>query len=338
MDAFDTIFPADSVEFCPHPTADNIFVCGTYYLDASAPHGPTQKRTGQCLLFRIDQDHKVNKLQGIDLPAVPDMKWRHHPSDAPLLAIADSEGNISLHELQESQLQSHSSVACAPSDVLCLSLDWSNRRNTSPDTSLVVSLSNGSLCLLRLDDQGSSSGLRILDTWHAHDFEPWIAAWDYWDMNSIFSGGDDMILKIWDVRQGFTSPVRTNKRFEAGVTTIQSNPHAEHILAVGSYDNTVRVFDKRKLLAPFAQVDVGGGAWRVKWHPSSSRKDDLLVACMHDGFKVVRLAGESGQVIKRFDQHSSLAYGVDWSFAADQGETMIASCSFYDHTLHLWSG
>lgn len=63
---------------------------------------------------------------------------------------------------------------------------------------------------------------------------------------------------------------------------------------------------------------------------------------MHDGFKVVKAHGEDveWEIVKRFDEHKSLAYGVDWSFApldAD-GQTLIASCSFYDHTLHLWSG
>ena len=133
------------------------------------------------------------------------------------------------------------------------------------------------------------------------------------------------------------------------MTTIQSHPYLEHILAVGSYDNTVRLFDMRKPLVPLTQVDVGGGAWRVKWHPSPARKNDLLVACMHDGFKVVRFNdGNAGDIVDfsegqggirtRFDQHTSLAYGVDWSHAQDgnSDDTLVASCSFYDHTLHLW--
>lgn len=119
-----------------------------------------------------------------------------------------------------------------------------------------------------------------------------------------------------------------------------------------SYDNTVRLYDARKPLVPLTQADVGGGAWRVKWHPSPSRKNDLLVACMYDGFKVVRFGGISDagdfntasvgawEVIKRFDKHESLAYGVDWSFAEPKadGDTLVASCSFYDHTMHLWRG
>lgn len=116
-----------------------------------------------------------------------------------------------------------------------------------------------------------------------------------------------------------------------------------------SYDSTVRLFDTRKPLIPLAQADVGGGAWRVKWHPSAARQNDLLVACMHDGFKIVqfdldKIASDKSytdlwKIKKRFDAHESLAYGVDWSFAESKGdETIIASCSFYDHRLHLWSG
>ncbi|KAJ6519825.1 WD40-repeat-containing domain protein [Mycena sanguinolenta] len=343
----DTIFPADTVEFCPYPV--DVLVCGTYNLEkeSAVQEGSKQRRTGQCRVYKVESslsaaNASLREMQAIDLPAVLDMKWCHRSSSsAPLLGVADSEGNISLHEWKENKLESHSSISCAPSDVLCLSLDWSNRRYHTALGSLVVSLSNGSLCHLSPNE----SGLSIADSWHAHDFEPWIAAWDYWDPSIIWSGGDDLKLKGWDIRQGFSQPTFTNKRFDAGITTIQSHPYIENQFAVGSYDNTVRLFDKRKPLVPVTQVDVGGGAWRVKWHPSADRKKDLLVACMHDGFKIVRFTEpdgtelDGGEVVKRFDSHTSLAYGADWSFAEGGGEeTLIASCSFYDHTLHMWTG
>jgi diphthamide biosynthesis protein 7 len=79
MPAFDTIFPADSIEFCPHPKAQNIFVCGTYKLDEPLEPGPTnreaaspvdvtdeildkagsslpQHRRGQCLVFDVQYE------------------------------------------------------------------------------------------------------------------------------------------------------------------------------------------------------------------------------------------------------------------------------------------
>ena len=151
-----------------------------------------------------------------------------------------------------------------------------------------------------------------------------------------------------------TITVKRLFRFDAGVTCIQSHPNIEHLIAVGSYDATVRLFDSRKPLKPLSQADVGGGAWRVKWHPSASRSHDLLVAAMHDGFKIVRFhdiggrsnplsdaIGSKWETIKRHDEHRSLAYGVDWSYKSLQdqsGETLIASASFYDHALHLWRG
>ena len=120
-----------------------------------------------------------------------------------------------------------------------------------------------------------------------------------------------------------------------------------------SYNNTVKLFDTRNYRSAITEANVGGGAWRVKWHPSATRKWDMLVACMHDGFKVVRFSlGQVDEpviplsskkpwdIVKRFDEHASLAYGVDWSFAGDgdSGGTQIASASFYDHTLHVWRG
>ncbi|KIK92315.1 hypothetical protein PAXRUDRAFT_147591 [Paxillus rubicundulus Ve08.2h10] len=344
-----TIWPADSIEFCPHPSFQDIVVCGTYNLesspvttnehtyDAQLASKSKQVRRGKCLVYQVSTD-KNTPLS---------------PSCSAVLGIADSEGNISLHEWKPPQrrLDLLQKISCAPDDVLCLSLDWSNRRYpTSSLGSLIVSLSDGSLSLLRPCSQGE---LAISDKWHAHDHEPWIAAWDYWDTSVLYSGGDDLKMKGWDERRGFGQPTFVNKRFEAGVTTIQSHPHIEHLIAVGSYDNKVRLFDTRKPLKSLMDVDVGGGAWRVKWHPLAERKHDLLVACMHDGFKIIRFGsgaasdeqslfadGASYEIAKRFDEHESLAYGVDWSFKqhTSGNETLIASCSFYDCALNLWCG
>lgn len=50
---------------------------------------------------------------------------------------------------------------------------------------LIVSLSDGSLSLLRPCAQGE---LIVSNKWRAHDHEPWAAAWNYWDNSVIYSG------------------------------------------------------------------------------------------------------------------------------------------------------
>ena len=69
-----------------------------------------------------------------------------------------------------------------------------------------------------------------------------------------------------------------------------------------------------------------------------------MVAAMHDGFKVIDFEGLTSGVAgssltaAQFDEHESLAYGVDWSGRTnEQGEDVVASCSFYDHSLKVWA-
>ncbi|KIY71628.1 WD40 repeat-like protein [Cylindrobasidium torrendii FP15055 ss-10] len=337
---FDTVWPADSAEFCPNEGFTDVFAVGTYKLeeDEEKVNGHQQRR-GQCMLFKMNEDETDFAKIGpsFKFAAVLDLKWCHR--DVATLAVADSESNVALLEwdTDEKVMKQTQSLAVTSSTAnLCLSIDWSNRRTGGSGLgSLAVSLSNGSLAVLRESMTGELGVDRI---WHGHDFEPWIAAWNYWDTNILFSGGDDLQLKGWDIRTDLSQPAFVNKRFEAGVTTIQSHPHVEHLIAVGGYNNIVQLFDVRMPSRALCGVDVGGGAWRVKWHPSAARKDDLLVACMHDGCKVVNFTNswKEGQTTSRFDKHESMAYGADWSYSGREGKTSVVSCSFYDHVLHTW--
>ena len=150
--SIDTVLPADSVEFCPHPDASNVFVCGTYKLQdkrdlqpsdsVSTTSGPAdQIRTGQCLVFEVDVDSeqdiracaartfvlsmspeiKGETMQVEDPGDIPSCDLGHEmvrtfpppvgsirerivprchttPSRRPLIAVADSEGNVNLFE------------------------------------------------------------------------------------------------------------------------------------------------------------------------------------------------------------------------------------------------
>ena len=54
---YDTVWPADSVEFCPGENSSNVFVCGTYNLEKQTEEETALKkpqvRRGKCLLFEV---------------------------------------------------------------------------------------------------------------------------------------------------------------------------------------------------------------------------------------------------------------------------------------------
>jgi diphthamide biosynthesis protein 7 len=103
------------------------------------------------------------------------------------------------------------------------------------------------------------------------------------------------------------------------------------------------MWDVRNMTAPLKDLPLGGGIWRIKWHPDIPGL--LATACMHNHFAVVDAHVGSGGPMERVGEyrgHTSLAYGVDW--CKMRGETKdnkitstLASCSFYDHSMQLWN-
>ena len=119
---------------------------------------------------------------------------------------------------------------------------------------------------------------------------------------------------------------------------------------------------------PLKELSLGGGVWRIKWHPR--RADLIAAACTHGGCCVLDAQSTSGwdmELWSCYKEHGSLAYGVDWSrlevpakdrtvgggenttkhtlendYSQDcsklsENDYLLASCSFYDHSLHFWT-
>jgi len=354
--SLDTEYSADSTEFCPFQNKANYLACGTYQLynndtenEPKDDNDKPMQRKGRLYLFSQEENDNgvyLQQQQSLETPAILDMKWCHQLiDDHQMLGVADSVGGLSLYGYKDStespQFELLHTVQTADPSVLCLSLDWSNRipnRNVKPQ--IVTSHSSGEITLF---DVNSTSSVTVVEQWQAHDLEAWIAAFNYWDTQIIYTGADDCLFKGWDMRMGVTQSTFTSKKHDMGVTSIQSSPHIEHILATGSYDERVRIWDARSMRAPLTEIETGGGVWRIKWHPS--KRDTLLSASMHAGGFVIQLGGglinESadavkGDIISEFIEHKSMTYGGDWIYTEDKD--LIATCSFYDHILHLWNG
>lgn len=338
----DTEYSADSVEWCPYDGLRDFFICATYQLEERQPDQSDvpAKRKGRLYLYRYDRCADVLTLcDSHDLPALLDLKWtRRTEAEAPLAAAATALGEVCLFRLVAGKLEQADSVHldADQDNLLTLAIDWSPTVENCATRKLIASDSLGKLTLVQLSEAG---GLDVVSSWSAHSFEAWTCAFDRCQPNRVYSGGDDMLLHVFDTRCD-NARVLTNRSHGAGVTTLLSfGPDAEHMLATGSYDEQLRVFDTRRMRAPVCEVALGGGIWRIK--RNAQRPDWLLCANMYHNFSVVQVAEGFAElsVVAEYFEHSSICYGADWCAEVpleteDGGrEHVMATCSFYDHKL-----
>ena len=259
---------------------------------------------------------------------------------------------------------------------LCLSLNWNSGAAYKQDSPhkqngrIVSTYSNGKVAIHEIVCLSDSVEVVEWESWHAHDMftapaEVWSACFHGENQNSILSCGDEGSLKVWDTRST-SRPMQVLKPFEAGVTCVSPHPVHEHLVAFGSYDETVCLFDLRYVGQTKKSLlhtkKLGGGIWRLKWHPYE--KGRLLAGAMHGGCSVLQVRGldavfvedldrgtissvystsdstMSARVTKKFTEHESMAYGADWlvcKHPTREGYFEAAgSCSFYDKAAFLW--
>lgn len=113
----------------------------------------------------------------------------------------------------------------------------------------------------------------------------------------IFSGGDDGVLNIWDLRQFQTkTPIATFKHHTDHVTTLEWHPTHSTVLASGGADNQIALWDlsvekdyesevnnlpPQLLFIHQGQTDIK----ELHWHPQLT---GVIMSTAHSGFNVFR--------------------------------------------------
>ncbi|KAJ3645394.1 hypothetical protein Zmor_023057 [Zophobas morio] len=334
LHTYKTDFNADSVEWCPHEPHQNVFVCANYQLkeskdDTNAP----RERFGCILLFSVSLE-ELRLLQTLPTAAILDQKWCHNPvNGCSILGVANAQKTIEIYALNANTVQldliTSYQLEDDDSETLVLSLDWSTGKYESSEPELVCSDSKGKIHRFKF----TNNELVRDGSWNGHDFEAWIAAFYYWEPNIFFSGGDDCVFLKFDKRAGL-EPVSRNRNHEAGVTSIHSNSKREYVLATGSYDTQVRLWDIRFLKNCTSCIKTPGTLWRLKWDPFYHKH--LLAACMLGGVHIIKSNNpECLEIVDSYYKHENISYGADWSFSPinSKEQALIATCSFYDNLL-----
>lgn len=327
------------------------------------------KALGSSMVLRFGRPKKVLNPTDSQKSGILDGKWIRDATDEAkfYFASAHSSGKIGVHSCSipndsryasedleiPLDIKSAGQSESLPSDnlpPLCLALSWDSDY-IEKSARIVSSYSDGRVAIHDVEklDDGKLELLEI-ESWVGHEMftvasEVWSAAFvGGKGTQLVMSGGDDVTLKLWDLR-ATARPIQVLKHFDAGVTVIAPHPRRPNLVACGSYDETIACYDIRMPARPVGHSGpLGGGIWRIKWHPYDDNR--MLVAAMHGGCRIVQVDESDDDTIvmtatKEFTEHKSMAYGADWLVCNHPNEEegyfeAAASCSFYDRAVYLW--
>ena len=297
------------------PEDHTLLVVGTYSLHEATESAPSA-RTGTLELYRASGGTLAHVAShATPGGAVLDLKFSPHTPA--LLAVALSRGVVALYRLCGEELEATATIAVAAPDVLVLSLTWA----TAAEGVLGATLSDGSVAVVDVGAQAVTSA-------HTpHTLEAWTCEFAR-DGRTLYSGGDDAALVRWDLGAGVEVGRSRRGAHGAGVTSILDLGEGE--VWSGSYDDVLRVWDVRgRVMKCEDEVGLGGGVWRLQEMGDTGR---VLASCMHAGARVVEKKGLG--IVAKWEENESMNYG---GHVHKDVPNVVASCSFYDKKLCVWS-
>ncbi|CAI2348866.1 unnamed protein product [Caenorhabditis sp. 36 PRJEB53466] len=202
----------------------------------------------------------------------------------------------------------------------------------SSDMLLDLGLSDSSLSITS-DNKGNAyivdlNTSLIVSTWFAHSLpyvpgegcEVWSCAITG-DAQTVVTGGEDGSMKLWDART--RTSIGQSKAFGAGVVFVDFPSDSNQILT-GSYDEHVRIFDRRNLKEATAEKKLTGGVWNIEQTGSQ-----FCVACMYGGYAL--LDSNTLEIVhQNRDSGANLLYG-----ATKMSERSVLFCTFNDYLIVL---
>ncbi|CAL8109411.1 unnamed protein product [Orchesella dallaii] len=316
----------------------DILAIGAYMIDPA----DSTKRVGKIFLMQLkleedydnDKNGKPHKLiQENDLSGVLDLRWE--PVNQMELAVATS-GSIDVY-IMDSEKYELTLVDSLHLNSMALYIQWMD------PLKLIFSDSDGVLNIV------TTTPLKIEASKKVHDNLTWVVQYSPLN-NLVFAGSDEgkftgfLLENIDDEEKHYV------KKFEVGVTSILFL--SETNVAVGSYDDTLRIFSIDLLNPIFLslkkKIQFGGAVWRTICLPYVSdstvkpeTEEDLLLvaACARNGIHLIHLNRTDWSYDTKatcLEHEGFLAYGLDVKLNKTTKKYVIASCYFDNQQLHVW--
>lgn len=154
-----------------------------------------------------------------------------------------------------------------------------------------------------------------------------------WSLNGLqlATGSADNTIILWDTSDITLSSkyniIKKLKGHKNNVTSIAWNPQNSNILASGSQDKTIKIWNLTK--GKVQRTLTGHTSWitNIEWSP----RGDQLLSASYD--TTIRLwDGNTGKLIETFTGHKNWVTSISWNY----GGTMIVSGSA-DRTVKVWN-
>lgn len=368
-----------------HPTRRDILVIGTYELaedDAlndSHAEVQHQRRDGSLVLYQI-VENRLHEIQTLHFRfGILDVHWQKQQDDSIRVGAVTSSGSLVLCNCEVAQCRlflthTHTLQLCETKDLITAFV-WSPYSNHE----IAFTVSTGSVMIFSAMPRLERTAVLPINVDHKqqvvrifqHQLEAWTLA--FLDCGSLLSGGDDAVLQRTPLRDASDTSSRWayHRPDRAGVISIL--PLWDDYIAIGHYDDHVRVIDSSKgprdKSDALVELNLGGGVWRLSnasdHHSTEDRclRRRILACCMYAGACVIDVTMDSLgnwqiDLVAKYTEHESMCYGglalrsSDVSADVEVGEKarsegrgchrggheeLYITCSFYDRRLCLWT-
>eukprot|EP01088_Endostelium_zonatum_P001121 TRINITY_DN11409_c0_g1_i1.p1 TRINITY_DN11409_c0_g1~~TRINITY_DN11409_c0_g1_i1.p1 ORF type:complete len:450 (-),score=114.22 TRINITY_DN11409_c0_g1_i1:53-1402(-) len=240
---------------------------------------------------KINHDGEVNRA-------------RYMPQQPNLIATKSPNSEVLIFDLDKHPSKppqnSSSSNSCSPLLRLTGHKKEGYGLSWSPTNSgfLLSGSDDHALCLWDINSNTeSNSTLPAFSILNSHTGVVEDVAWHYHSNHIFGSVGDDRRLMIWDLRNnnknGNNSPVNNIEAHSAEANCISFNPFNEYLIATGSADKTVALWDLRNLKNKLHTFDGHKDeVFQVQW---SVFNETVLASCGADRRLMVWDVGRIGE-------------------------------------------